>query len=139
MFVQKRTELKLDNRAKEYTIGYLINNKNMDNLLYNLKRRYFMKIVNTKKFIRSILLILGIIFIISLIISKASFSYKVTEYKTIYVSSGDTLWSIASMQLKTNDYYKNEDIRFVINDLIKINNLENSNIQANQELKVPII
>ena len=98
-----------------------------------------MKIVNTKKFIRSILLILGIIFIVSLIISKASFSYKVTEYKTIYVSSGDTLWSIASMQLKTNDYYKNKDIRSIINDLIEINSLDNSNIQENQELKIPII
>ena len=98
-----------------------------------------MKIVNTNKFIRSILLILGIIFIVSLIVSKASFSYKVTEYKTIYVSSGDTLWSIASLQSKTNEYYKNKDIRFIINDLIEINNLSNSNIHVNQELIIPTI
>ena len=98
-----------------------------------------MKIVNANKFIRSILLILGIIFIVSLIVSKASFSYKVTEYKTIYVSSGDTLWSIASLQSKTNEYYKNKDIRFIINDLIEINNLSNSNIHVNQELIIPTI
>lgn len=98
-----------------------------------------MKIVNTNKFIRSILLILGIIFIISLIASKSSFSYKITEYKTICVSSGDTLWSIANLQSKTNNYYKGKDIRFIINDLMEINDLSNSDIYANQKLKVPNI
>lgn len=54
-----------------------------------------MKIKNFKKFVRSILIILGIIFILSLIIVKSTLSYTNYKYKTIYVKSGDTLWSIA--------------------------------------------
>lgn len=97
-----------------------------------------MKIKNVKKFVRSILIILGIILSISLLISKASLSYKETEYKTISVSAGDTLWEIASYNQSSNDYYENKDIRYIINDIMKINNLENSSLTVNQELLIPI-
>ena len=97
-----------------------------------------MKIKNVKKFVRSILIILGIILSISLLISKASLSYKETEYKTISVSSGDTLWEIASYNQSSNDYYENKDIRYIINDIMKINNLENSSLTVDQELLIPV-
>lgn len=96
-----------------------------------------MKIKNVKKFVRSILIILGIILSISLLISKSSLSFKETEYKTISVSSGDTLWEIASYNQSSNDYYKNKDIRYIINDIMKINNLENSSLIVGQQLLVP--
>ncbi len=98
-----------------------------------------MKIKNTKKFIRSILIILGMGFIIMLLISKSTLSHKEIEYKTIYVSEGDTLWNIAKSNQANNDYYKNRDIRYIINDLIKVNNLDNSNIKVNQKLIIPAV
>lgn len=96
-----------------------------------------MKIVNIKKFIRSLFLILGIILFTSLIISKVSFSYTKAEYKTMYVKSGDTLWSIAT-RLQNNSYYKGKDVRYIISDIKAINQLNNSNISVNQELKIPV-
>lgn len=98
-----------------------------------------MKIKNVKKFIRSILIILGIAVVITLLISKATLSHKEVEYKTICVSKGDTLWNIAKDNQKANDYYKNKDVRYIINDLMKVNDLDNSNISIDQELMIPVI
>lgn len=98
-----------------------------------------MKIINIKKFIRSILIILGMVLIITLLISKVTLSHKEIEYKTIYVSKGDTLWNIAKDNQTTNEYYKNKDVRYIINDLMKVNQLNNTNISINQELIIPQI
>ena len=98
-----------------------------------------MRIKNVKKFVRSILIILGIILTLSLLISKASYSHGEKQYKSIYVSEGDTLWNIAKENQINNQYYKDKDVRYIINDLMKVNNLSNSNIQVNQELVIPVI
>ena len=98
-----------------------------------------MKIVNVKKFIRSICIILGIIFVSSLIFAKSTLSHKEVEYINICVTHGDTLWGIAEELQTTNDYYKNKDIRYIISDIKSINNLESSNIYVDQELRIPII
>ena len=98
-----------------------------------------MRITNFKKFIRSILIISVIIFCLTLFISKATLSHGETEYKTIYVSEGDTLWNIAKSNQRNNGYYKNKDVRYIVNDLMRINNLNNTTININQELKIPKI
>lgn len=98
-----------------------------------------MKIKSLKKFVRSILIMLGAILMISLLISKSTLSHSEVEYKSILVSSGDTLWTIAAYNQETNDYYKNKDIRYIINDIMEINNLENSLLEINQELLIPEI
>ncbi|MGN1302022.1 MAG: LysM peptidoglycan-binding domain-containing protein [Clostridia bacterium] len=98
-----------------------------------------MKIKNVKKFIRSIFIILGVIFILSLIVVKSTLSYTNHEYKTIYVKSGDTLWSIASDLQENDSYYKGKDIRYIIGDLKEINKLSNSMVYANQKLQIPIV
>mgnify|MGYP003310880471 CR=1 FL=1 len=54
-----------------------------------------MRIVNKKKFIKMIILIIGIIGISLICFSNISFSKGEIKTKTIYVSNGDTLWSIA--------------------------------------------
>jgi len=97
------------------------------------------KIANIKKFIRSILIILGVIVCLTLFINKASLSHGEIEYKTIYVCEGDTLWNIAKTNQKNNGYYKNKDVRYIVNDIIKINNLLNSNISIDQQLLIPVI
>ena len=98
-----------------------------------------MRIANVKKFIRSILIVLGIILCLTLFINKTTLSHGEIEYKTIYVSEGDTLWNIAKSNQKNNGYYKGKDVRYIVNDLIEINDLNNSNININQELLIPII
>lgn len=98
-----------------------------------------MKIKNIKKFIRGIFIVLGIIFVLSLIIVKSTLSYTTKEYKTINIKSGDTLWSIA-LDLQENDkYYNNKNIKYIIEDLKQINNLTTSTLYANQELQIPVI
>ena len=47
-----------------------------------------MKIVNKKKFIRSMIILFVIVFIIPLIFAKVTFSYKQVEYISIYVHYG---------------------------------------------------
>ena len=98
-----------------------------------------MKIVNFEKFIKSICCILLMVFALSTICAKSTFSHKETEYTTIRVSKGDTLWSIASDLQTSNDYYKNKDIRYIVFDIKNTNNLESSNLHIHQELMIPII
>ena len=98
-----------------------------------------MKIKNVKKFIRSILIILGISILIIFLISKGTLSHKEIEYKSIIVSEGDTLWNIAKFNQTNNEYYKDKEIGYVLNDLMKINKLSNSNIYINQELLIPVV
>ena len=98
-----------------------------------------MKIKNIKKFIRGIFIVSGFIFILSLIIVKSTLSYTTKEYKTIYIKSGDTLWSIATDLQINDEYYEGKDVRYIIGDLKQINDLKNSTVYINQELQIPII
>ena len=98
-----------------------------------------MKIKNIKKFIIGVFIILGIIFALSLIIVKSTLSYTNKEYKTIYIKSGDTLWSIASDLQENNKYYAGKNIKYIIGNLKQINKLNTSAIYENQKLQIPII
>lgn len=95
-----------------------------------------LKIVNRKKFLRSMFIIFLGIIIISFIISNKSFSHTESKYKTLYVSSGDTLWNIAKEEQNSNEYYKNKNIQNIVNDIKKLNHMSNSNLKVNQELKI---
>ena len=95
-----------------------------------------MKIKNLSKFVRSLIVIIGIVIFMSLITSK-TLSHADVEYKTICVDRGDTLWSIASMEAQTNSYYKNKDIRYIINDIMEVNSLNSKTLSVNQELQIP--
>lgn len=94
-----------------------------------------MRIKNKFKFIRAILILL---FILSVLFCKTTFSYKEIEYITYYVEEGDTLWSIAKELSMKNSYYKNTDIREIIDEIRSINNLHSGNIFVNQALLVSV-
>lgn len=98
-----------------------------------------MKIVNFKKFIRSICIVLLIIFALLILCAKSTLSHKKTEYTKFYVAEGDTLWNIAQGLQRDNEYYKNKDIREIIYSIKTINNLETSNLILDQELLIPIV
>lgn len=98
-----------------------------------------MKIVNKKKFVRSMLIIIGVIVSILFFINTTSFSHSEIEYKTVYISDGDTLWSIAREEQEENDYFTGKDIRDIISIIKTTNKLSTSNLSVNQKLSVPII
>lgn len=102
-----------------------------------IKRGKKIKIVNGAKFIKSIFIILGIIVCISLFISSRSFSHADANYKTVYVSNGDSLWSIAKEEKNSNSYYENKDIRDVVNSIKHVNKLGSSDLSVGQKLVIP--
>lgn len=53
------------------------------------------------------------------------------EYKTVVVSSGDTLWSIASK-------YASGDVRSKIKDIKNFNNLTTDVLTVGEHIRVPI-
>lgn len=78
-----------------------------------------------------------IIAIILLFFSLKSHAYNDNiNYKTIIVNKGQTLWKIAEEEQKINEYYKNKDIRDIIKNIEKTNNLKTSTIYENQKLKI---
>ena len=74
-----------------------------------------LKIVNMKKFIRSLVIVmLSSVFLLFIGLSN-TYSKGEVRYKEQYIYQGDTLWSIAQQEVKQNKYYENEDIRIIIN------------------------
>lgn len=98
-----------------------------------------MKIVNEKKFVRSMIIMIGLIASILFFINTTSFSHSEIEYKTIYISDGDTLWSIARQEQEENDYFAGKDIRDIISTIKAANELSTSNLSINQKLSIPIM
>lgn len=96
-----------------------------------------MRIVNKRKFIRSIS-ILAIIIISLIIFSKATYSKGEVTYKENYIYSGDTLWSISKNQIENNKYFKNKDIREVVSELKHLNNLNQSDLKVGEKIVIPV-
>ncbi len=96
------------------------------------------KIVNKKKFIRSLVILVGIILLMLLGINR---TYSKTEiaYREDYIIKGDTLWSIAEKEAMTNEYYKNTDIRDVMYQIKEINHLSDGNLEIGQKILIPNI
>ncbi len=99
----------------------------------------YIKIVNHRKFKRRIILIVFIVSCILLNINNTVSSEDKIEYKTLTITRGDTLWSIAKTEQETNRYYKDKDIREIISNIKKINNLDSSNLYIEQNLKIPVL
>lgn len=94
------------------------------------------KIKNKKKFIRSTSI--SLFLLLGLFLSFThSYSNEEVHYKTEMILEGDTLWSIAEKQERTNKYYKNRDIRAIVQELKDINQLEHANLQQGKLLKIP--
>lgn len=96
------------------------------------------KIVNKKKFVKSFILILGVILLGFLGITN---TYSKTEvvYKEDYIVKGDTLWSIAERQVNCNEYYKNKDVREVMYEIKQLNQIQNENLEIGQKIVIPYL
>lgn len=98
-----------------------------------------MKIVNKRKFIRSISILIGIVVFLILVMVNKCFSNTEVSYKEIAISSGDTLWSIARYEKNNNDYFEHKDIRAIVDEIKYINNLKASNLRIGDKLSIPVI
>lgn len=96
------------------------------------------KIVNIKRFVISTTILVLLIFLCTGAVINATYSCTKIDYKTVYVTRGDTLWKIALDEQNKNSYYKNKDVRDIIYDIKEINNLNVSDLKIGQELKIPI-
>lgn len=95
------------------------------------------RIVNVKKFIVSTTILFLLILLGGSALINVTYSCNKVDYKTVYVTQGDTLWKIASKEQEKNPYYKDRDIRDVIYDIKEINGLKVSSLTVGQELKIP--
>lgn len=89
---------------------------------------------NKRKRINVILAALVFAFVIlgTNVISTA-FARTPREYARLTVSSGDTLWTIAQ---KYNT--KNRDIRSVVYDIIRLNDMDGASVRAGETISVPL-
>ena len=95
-----------------------------------------MKIVNVKKFIRTIS-ILVILILIIILFSNKTYSKVDTKYKEESIILGDTLWSISQEESKNNEYFENKDIREIVSEIKRINKLDNLDLKEGQKLVIP--
>ena len=95
------------------------------------------KIVNVKRFIISTTVLFSLILFGGSVLLNSTYSCEKVDYKTVYVTKGETLWEIASEEQEKNPYYKDKDIRDIIYDIKEINDLKVSNLSVGQELKIP--
>ena len=72
-------------------------------------------------------------FIALCIFSSHTYTYNQPQYEKYIVSSGDTLWSIASQYCP-----EKKDKRIFIKTLKKLNNLTSSTIYPGNEIKIPV-
>ncbi|AUG57620.1 cell division suppressor protein YneA [Acetivibrio saccincola] len=91
-----------------------------------MKKRYVLK--NKKRFIFFMAFVITSMFIIISMVNI--YGYKEECYEIIKINSGDTLWDIAER------YNKKGDIREYIHRIMEINDLENSEIKAGDELVI---
>lgn len=95
-----------------------------------------MKIVNKRKFIRMISILL-IILLALIFFSKSTYSKVNVTYKESYICNGDTLWSIANEQCIENEYFQGKDIRYIVNELKQVNNLKTCDVYVGEKIKIP--
>jgi len=97
-----------------------------------------MKIKNMSRFLTSIVTIVALTIILTISITNTAFSTVEQKYKTITISSGDTLWNIAQNVKANSLNYSDKEIREIVYDLKQINNLKQSNLHIGQSLQIPM-
>ena len=97
-----------------------------------------MKIVNKVKFLRSVIIVIGLMILLLFSYSNSYSKVKVS-YKENYIFEGDTLWSIANEEIQNNDYFKGKDIKKVIYEIQELNNLCNKNLEIGSKILIPYI
>ena len=86
----------------------------------------------------SLIIWLSILGFLSLFNTSNASSKVEKEFKDYTVTRGETLWSIAKSEKKTNNYFEDKSIQEIIY-IIKVNNdLENETVCENQKIKIRV-
>ena len=93
------------------------------------------KIINKKKFISSLIIMVGVLLALFLGLNN-TYSKTVISYKEEFIYAGDTLWSIAEREEKGNKYYENKDIRSIVSELKDINHID-GNLKIGEKILIP--
>ena len=96
------------------------------------------RIVNFRRFVISNVVLFFGIFILSAALINNTYSSTEPKFKTVYVEAGDTLWTIASSEKSQNENFKDTDIREIVSNIKKANNLNGSDLNVGQKLVIPI-
>ncbi|WP_352417892.1 LysM peptidoglycan-binding domain-containing protein [Proteiniborus sp.] len=97
-------------------------------------RKKQVRVANKKRFT----IFLSIVFVVTVLIinnvAKINLAYSsdLRSFSEITIVSGDTLWDIA----KRNNPY-NQDVRKVVHEIMKINNMKTAEIKAGRVIKIP--
>ena len=110
--------------------------KNTSRRIRRIRRERAAKAYRRKVFVR-----LTVLFAVLAVMTAAGVSALTTAfardtgavYETVTVAKGDTLWGIAA---KYN--YSNRDIRTVVNDIMRANDMHSANIHVGDSLNIPI-
>lgn len=91
-----------------------------------------------KRKIKKVLKLGMLLFVIGFFFAHISFSHTELNIKTISVAQGETLWGIAKRERVGNIYFKDKDVREIIYEIKKINNIDNNHyLKEGEELKIP--
>lgn len=96
-----------------------------------------LKVVNTKKFIRSSIVVIGIILFLLFIGVNSTYSKGEVKYKKQYITNGDTLWEIAQKEANENKYFENVDVRSIVKEIKDLNNIQNQTLKVGQKIQIP--
>ena len=98
-----------------------------------------MRIVNKRKFARSMGITLGLLILLIILFMKTSFSHTEISYKKIEIVSGDNLWGIAKEEKQNNSYFEDKELRDIMDEIKFINHLSNSSLNIGDQLLIPSI
>ena len=95
------------------------------------------KIVNIKKFIRSLtIIIIGVIILLFVTLNN-TYSKGKLKYKEEFITYGDTIWRIAEKEARENKYFENTDVRNIAREIESINNIENQILHVGEKILIP--
>ncbi|MBY0584288.1 LysM peptidoglycan-binding domain-containing protein [Murdochiella sp. Marseille-P8839] len=77
---------------------------------------------------------LTITFLVGFASDRSSSAASASSARTVIVREGDTVWSMALPLAKAS----NRDVRDVVRDIYRINNLSSSGIHPGQKLRIPL-
>lgn len=81
-----------------------------------------------------LLIALTITFLVGFASDRSSSAASASSARTVIVREGDTVWSMALPLAKAS----NRDVRDVVRDIYRINNLSSSGIHPGQKLRIPL-
>ena len=86
-----------------------------------------------RRTVRCLALITILALIIGAALSTAANANKFSETDTVYITNGDTLWSIAK-----DCNTENRDIRSVMDDIMKLNGMHSAKLVIGERLIIPV-